>query len=77
MKANIPPAIIAAGIAGGSIGTAAGFMTRGEALENVGASGWQQLGGATVSGITHGVAGAGIGVGVAGTAMAIKKILGK
>lgn len=77
MKANIPPAIIAASIAGGGIGTAAGFMTRGEELENVGASGLQQLSGATVSGITHGVAGVGIGIGVAGTAMALKKILGK
>lgn len=77
MKANIPPAIIAASIAGGGIGTAAGFMARGEELENVGASGFQQLSGATVSGITHGVAGVGIGIGVAGTAMALKKILGK
>jgi hypothetical protein len=77
MKTNIPPAIIAASIAGGGIGTAAGFMTRGEELEDIGASGFQQLGGATVSGITHGVAGVGIGVGVAGTAIALKKILGK
>lgn len=77
MKTNIPPAIIAATIAGGGIGTAAGFMTRGEELEKMGASGWQQLGGSTVSGVTHGVAGAGIGVGVSGTAWALKKALGK
>ena len=77
MKANIPPALIAVGIAGAGIGTGIGFMTRGEELENMGASGWQQLGGSTVSGITHGLGGAGIGVGVAGTAMALKHILRK
>lgn len=77
MKVNIPPAIVAAAIAGGGIGTAAGFMTRGEELENMGAPGLKQIGGATASGITHGVAGAGIGVGAAGTAMALKHILGK
>lgn len=77
MKANIPPAIIAATIAGGGIGTAAGFMTKGEELENAGASGFQQLTGSTVSGITYGIGGAGIGAGVAGTAMALKKALGK
>lgn len=77
MKVNVPPAIIAAGIAGGGIGTGIGFMTRGEELENMGASEWQQLKGSTISGITHGVAGTGIGVGVAGTAMALRKVLGK
>lgn len=77
MKANVSPALIAAGIAGGGIGTAVGFMTKGEELENMGASEMKQLTGSTVGGITHGIAGAGIGVGVSGTAIAIKKILGK
>jgi hypothetical protein len=77
MKVNIPPAMIAAGIAGAGFGAAAGFMTKGEELENMGASGFKQVTGSAVGGITHGVAGAGIGVGVAGTTMALKKILGK
>lgn len=74
---NIHPGLIAAGIAGGSIGTAAGFMTKGEELENQGASGWQQVKGSTIGGVQRGIVGTGIGVGVAGTAIALKKILGK
>lgn len=77
MKANIPPAMIAAGIAGGGIGAAIGVMSKGEELENMGATGFQQLGGSVVGGITHGIVGTGIGVGTAGTAMALKHILGK
>lgn len=77
MKVNVPPAMIAAGIAGAGIGTAYGFMSKGEQLENMGASGLQQLGGSVAGGVTNGVAGAGIGIGAAGTAMALKHILGK
>lgn len=77
MKTNVPPAMIAAGIAGGGIGTAAGIMSRGEELENMGATGFQQLGGSVVGGITHGIVGTGIGIGTAGTAIALKHILGK
>lgn len=76
-KANIPPAIIAAGIAGAGIGTATGFMTKGEKLENQGASTFQQFTGSTVGGLSGGLIGTGIGVGVGGTAVALKKILGK
>lgn len=74
---NVNPGIIAAGIAGGGIGTAVGFMTKGEELENAGASEFQQLTGSTVGGLQKGAIGAGIGVGVSGTAIALKKILGK
>lgn len=77
MKTNIPPAMIAAGIAGGGIGTAAGIMSRGERLENMGVSEFEQLTGSAVGGIKYGIAGAGIGIGVGGTAMALKKIIGK
>ena len=74
---NVHPGLIASTIAGSGIGIANGFMTKGEELENQGASGWQQLSGSTVSGFTHGMAGAGIGVGVSGAMIALKKILGK
>ena len=74
---KVHPGLITGIIAGSGIGVAAGFMTKGEELENQGASGWQQLSGSTVSGFTHGMAGAGIGAGVSGTAIALKKILGK
>ena len=77
MKVNIPPAIIASAIAGGGIGTAAGFMTKGEELENRGASEFKQLTGSLSGGFSGGIVGAGIGVGVSGTAVALKKILGK
>lgn len=74
---NIHPGLIAASIAGGGIGTAAGIMTRGEELEKRGASEGKIIGGSLVGGLTHGVAGAGIGAGAAGTVLALKKILGK
>lgn len=77
MKVNLPPAMIAAGIAGGGIGTVYGFMKKGEQLENMGAGGLRQLGGSVAGGVTNGVAGTGIGIGAAGTAMALKHILRK
>ena len=77
MNINIPPSIIAAGIAGSGIGTATGIMTKGEALENRGASDLQQLTGSMGAGISNGLVGAGIGIGVSGTVVALRKILGK
>lgn len=77
MNINIPPSVIAAGIAGSGIGAAAGIMKKGEALENRGASDLQQITGSLGAGVTHGLAGAGIGVGISGTTVALKKILGK
>lgn len=76
-KINVSPAIIAAGIAGAGIGTATGFMTKGERLEEQGASIGQQFGGSLVGGLGGGLVGTGIGVGVSGTAVALKNILGK
>lgn len=71
------PAMTAGLIAGGGIGFAQGFMTKGEELEDNGASGFKQFTGSTGQGIMHGVAGVGIGAGTVGTAMALKRILGK
>ncbi len=77
MKANIPPSLIAASIAGGGIGVAAGVMSRGEKLEKQGASDGRVIMGSIGGGITYGIAGTGIGAGVAGTTIALRKILGK
>lgn len=77
MKTNLPPAIIAAMIAGGGIGTAAGFMTAGERLEEQGAPVSKQLTGGVGNGIKDGIIGTGIGAGVSGTALALKSILRK
>ena len=77
MKANIPPAVIAAGIAGGGLGTAYGFMSKGEHLETQGATDSQQVTGSIGGGISGGIVGIGVGAGVSGTAMALKHILGK
>lgn len=77
MKTNLPPAIIAAMIAGGGIGTAAGFMTAGERLEEQGAPVSKQLTGGVGNGIKDGIIGTGIGAGVSSTALALKSILRK
>jgi hypothetical protein len=71
------PGLIAASIAGGGIGVAAGVMNKGEQLENYGASDGRVIMGSITGGITYGLAGAGIGIGTAGTVMALRKILGK
>lgn len=77
MGKQIPPAMVAAMIAGGGIGTAAGFMTAGERLEEQGAPVLQQLTGGLGNGLKDGVIGTGIGAGVSGTALALKSILRK
>ena len=77
MNVNIPPAVIAAGIAGGGLGTAYGFMSKGERLESQGATDFQQVTGSITGGISGGVVGIGIGAGISGTTMALKHILGK
>ena len=71
------PGIIAAAIAGGTIGIGAGFMTKGEDLENQGANGFKQLTGSLGGGLYGGVIGTGIGAGVGGTTWALRKVLGK
>lgn len=73
MKVN--PAIIAATIAGGGIGTAAGFMTKGERAEEAGASNLQQLGQSTIGGLSGGIVGTGIGAGIGGTAVALSNLM--
>ena len=77
MKINTTPALVAAGIAGAGFGTTIGFLKKGEELEEQGGSLFKQVAGATVGGVTSGVVGAGIGVGTAGTVVALAKILGK
>lgn len=77
MQRILPPSMVAAGIAGAGIGVAAGFMNKGEQLENQGATSMQQLGGGIAGGLGGGIAGAGIGLGVSGTAVALKHILKK
>lgn len=74
---NVNPAIVAASIAGAGIGTATGFMVKGEKLENQGASINQQLGGSLVGGLEGALIGTGIGAGVSGTAVALRSILRK
>lgn len=77
MTKQIPPAMIAAMIAGGGIGTAAGFMTAGERLEEQGAPISKQLTGGISNGIKDSLIGTGIGAGVSGTAIALKQIFRK
>lgn len=77
MTKQIPPAMIAAMIAGGGIGTAAGFMTAGERLEEQGAPVSKQLTGGIGNGVKDGLIGTGIGAGVSGTAIALKQIFRK
>ncbi len=71
------PATIAATIAGGGIGFAAGAMTRGERSEERGDSGLKQTGNFLYGGFTGSLVGTGIGLGVGGTASALKHILRK
>ena len=77
MTKQLPPAMIAAMIAGGGIGTAAGFMTAGERLEEQGAPVSKQLTGGIGNGIKDGLIGTGIGAGVSGTAYALKQVFRK
>ena len=77
MTKQLPPAMIAAMIAGGGIGTAAGFMTTGERLEEQGAPVSKQLTGGIGNGVKDGIIGVGIGAGVSGTAIALKQIFRK
>ena len=77
MTKQIPPSVIAAMVAGGGIGTAAGFMTAGERLEEQGAPVSKQLTGGIGNGIKDGLIGTGIGAGISGTAYALKTIFRK
>ena len=77
MTKQIPPSIIAAMVAGGGIGTTAGFMTAGERLEEQGAPVSKQLTGGIGNGIKDGLIGTGIGAGISGTAYALKTIFRK
>ena len=74
---NIDPAIIAASIAGGGIGLAGGAMVKGQRLEEQGASEFDQFTKPLGTGITTGLIGAGVGAGVSGTALALRKVLRK
>ena len=75
--ATLPPLYIAAGVAGLGIGSGIGFMKRGEESENMGESSFRQVTNGISGGVTYGLGGTAIGIGTAGTAMAIRKILGK
>lgn len=70
--------IIKAGmIAGGSLGFAGGFMTRGQQLEEQGVSDFKQVSGGIANGLLTGVAGVGVGAGATTTAMALRGLLKK
>ena len=71
------PGMIAAAIAGGGIGMSVGAMTKGETSEERGDSGLKQTGNFLYGGFTGSLVGTGIGLGVGGTASALKHILGK
>ena len=71
------PGMIAAAIAGGGIGMSVGAMAKGETSEERGDSGLQQTGQFLYGGITGGIVGTSIGIGIGGTASALKHILGK
>ena len=77
MTKQILPSVIAAMVAGGGIGTAAGFMTAGERLEEQGALVSKQLTEGIGNGIKDGLIGTGIGAGISGTAIALKQIFRK
>lgn len=77
MTKQIPPSVIAAMVAGGGIGTAAGFMTAGERLEEQSAPISNQLTGGIGNGIKDGLIGTGIGAGISGTAIALKQVFRK
>lgn len=64
-------------IAGGSIGAAAGFMTRGQELEESGQPSIKQVAGGISHGLMTGVVGVGVGAGSVGVASALKGILKK
>lgn len=78
MKPISNPNILAATIAGASIGGAGGFMVKGQKSEEQGDPASTQLAKSVTNGFAYGVAGAGIGMGIGiGTSGALRKILGK
>lgn len=64
-------------IAGGSFGTAAGFMTKGEQLEEQGVSDIKQIVGGVTHGLLTGAVGVGVGAGSVAVASALRGILKK
>lgn len=65
----------ASAIAGGSLGFAARFLTKGEELEDDGDSTFHQVTGGLGKGVISGATGVGIGAGTTGTIMALRGIL--
>lgn len=64
-------------IAGGSLGAVGGFMTRGEELENNGASDIKQVAGGLAHGVFTGAIGVGVGAGSVAAASALRGIFKK
>lgn len=64
-------------IAGGALGTAGGFMTRGEELENQGATDLKQVTGGLTHGMFTGAIGVGVGAGSVAVASALRGIFKK
>ena len=77
MDFKVHPLIQSAIATGAVVGTAFGFVTEGERLEAEGAPTSQQITGALGTGAMDGLIGAGTGLGVSGTGLALAKILGK
>lgn len=71
------PLVVAATIAGGSIGGITGFMAEGEESENRGDGFGGQLGSSTAGFVKGGIKGAMIGGATTGTVAALRHILGK
>lgn len=77
MAKEISPLLVASTIAGGGFGVATGFLTADQREEEQGAAVSQQLKSSLGTGVRDGVIGAGIGMGVSGTALALHSIFKK
>ena len=77
MNIQKPPHLVASMIAGSGFGFAGGLMTKGEELENSGASEIQQIAGSISGGLKTGITGAAIGAGVSGTVGVLNTLLRK
>lgn len=77
MNKLLPHGVIAATIAGASIGTASGFMVKGEQLEEQGAGELKQLTGSIGQGVQSGLIGTGIGLGAGEVVNALSSLMRK
>ena len=69
--------VIAAAIAGGTLGTTGGFMYKSQESENNGDAPWTQVGKGALYGIKTGAVGAGVGLGASAATIAVRRMLGR